>query len=97
MWANFEFIRRTFYLRHTKTVLDRLSGQTIQRRQVDQLHETPSVLDYVTCRASKYAKRLYNGKKSLMRKLDLVRYIHRQKYIEIALKGLMTEKERAEC
>ncbi len=32
-----------------------------------------------------------------MRKLDFVKFVHRQKYIEIALKGLMTERERAEC
>ena len=29
LWANFEFLRKTFYLRHTQTVHDRLSGQQI--------------------------------------------------------------------
>jgi hypothetical protein len=34
---------------------------------------------------------------SLMKRLDLYRYLRRQKYIEVALKGLLTAEQSAIC
>lgn len=93
--AQNEFVKRVFYLTHAPIVDDKLTGQSVERREEDP--PAPSLFDYLTCRARLFLKRLQFSKESLRRKLDLVRFIHRQKFIEIALRGLLSEPQRKEC
>ena len=74
-----------------------MAGQDIERRKVDGVHPKVSCFDILTCRARVWIKRIYFGSGSLKRKLDLVRFLHRQKFIEIALKSLLNEDQVASC